>query len=53
LYKMYNSVSDYKKLLFLLIILGQVWNKNINNKFNKTISIGLKKKNPKIKIKTN
>jgi hypothetical protein len=24
LYKMYNSVSDYKKLLFLLIILGQV-----------------------------
>ena len=50
IYKIYNNIVDYKKLIFLLVILGQVWNKNISTKSNVKSAV-LKKINPKIKIK--
>jgi hypothetical protein len=45
---MYNNISDYKKLVFLLVILGQVWKKSIPTS---KITGVLKKLNSKVKVK--
>jgi len=49
LYKIYNNLSDYKKLIFLMVIIRQVWNQNIKKSIP-FAPLAVKKTTQKIKI---